>query len=251
VRLASVPGASHDALQRAVNLDMAALIADGPDSEQAIRWLKTHGRSSLVILDYLAAIFAESERYADAREVDALITATYPKSSGAGDCERKIRAARTIGAVYPGREVEELEKLRREEQPCRVLAEAHLCDSACSSRPIKNVRDAKSQILMRCLPHLRNAPQDGPAVFLLAAYKAWPRSGASWHEWIEVAELAERAVPLPDSVELCLDALLHAKQASPCEARSSITSIVGRMRAIPKIPLDQDRLGSLASTACN
>lgn len=205
-QLASLGSTTFDGLGDALPIDLADILADAGDADDAEHLIAKYDLRDVAMLDDLAAIYVELGHLDGARAInqDALDVGT--RSPEADQCHRAARAIVLGPSLARALKLQDLERVHvaghKVPDPTCVALDAAL---ACWVHPATS-----------CRPYVQAQGLDPREAALIAAYYEWPDRPAPYDTWRGIARDATSAVGLPGAEELADAALAAAVETSAC-----------------------------------
>lgn len=188
-------------LQAAIRTDLANIIANHGDVDEAERLLAKHRLDDGLLLDTLAATYLEVDKPHAAYEMNRRALDSSGHTTNATHCRRLVRdiVLRNDRELSP-----------RVKELAGMVTNHKLPDPVCVS--LHRALKCWQKPGMDCLDYFQEQKIDHKNLYLLVAYRAWPTTG-DYFKWVGVAADALSAHPLAGSEDLAvvaLDASLRA-----------------------------------------
>ena len=236
--LAPLIRAGGRGLASAARHDLAHILVDHGDADEAERVLTRARVRDLEVLDLLAAAYADVGKRGASLAITQLALGRDDGSAAAARCHRLAR--RILLTPDPGRPL-----------MFGLAQMAATNDRTCAR--LDRLLQCWREPGVACTAHFTALGLDERTGKLFAAYRGWPGVGpeATFHRWWEIATHAIDALPLPGADILAAQALIAAQGFAECGSTQSdrIAYAASSVRAAPDLsPVAKELLTVLLHT---
>lgn len=190
-------------LPAAVRIDIANILVDAGDADQAQRILAAAKIADLAVLDTLAASYIEVGRVRDGAMLNSVAIGSYDFQRPADQCERLTRRL----------------LMARDTQRTLMVADydPYLGNRGCALL----AHEVACWLLRSCSDYLTDQGLTGAEVPVLNLYFTWPEGVQNADTWWNVGEAAYRLVPTSGADELAVAAYEGAMRSDNCRRNTS------------------------------
>jgi len=190
-------------LPAAVRIDLANILVDAGDADQAQRTLAAAKIADLAVLDTLAASYIEVGRLGEGAMLNSIAIGSYDFQRPADQCERITRRLLMAGDSERTLMVADYDPFVGD-RTCALLAHEVAC-----------------WLLRSCSDYLTDQGLPAAKASVLNIYFTWPEGTVSADTWWNVGEVASHLLGTPGADELAVAAYEGAMRSDNCRPNTS------------------------------